>query len=137
MGTSPSGSAHTWWGASTVRERRCSTQVQKSAVEKAGVWKPVKTKSRFPPAPTLPWKSREKREIPTFPPRRRGRLSSPRKRLRQKQRPNPTTRRRPSGRITLFHKADRSLIIKTGLLDLLPTEARFQGVIPMAQDHGT
>src|SRR5438128_5494169 len=41
-----------------------------SAVEKAGVWKPVKTKSRFSPAPTLPWKSRQRREIPTFPPRR-------------------------------------------------------------------
>ena len=42
----------------------------KSAVEKAGAWKPAKTKSRFPPAPTLPWKSRQRREIPTFPPRR-------------------------------------------------------------------
>ncbi len=42
----------------------------KSAVEKAGAWKPAKTKSRFPPAPTLPWKSRQEREIPTFPPRR-------------------------------------------------------------------
>lgn len=42
-----------------------------STVEKARAWEPAKTKSRFPPAPTLPWKSRLHREIPTFPPRRR------------------------------------------------------------------
>src|ERR1019366_3858282 len=30
-------------------------------------------------------------------------------------------RRRPNGRITLFHKADRSRIYKTGQLDLLTT----------------
>ncbi|MGA9624944.1 MAG: hypothetical protein WBQ65_10770, partial [Bryobacteraceae bacterium] len=29
--------------------------------------------------------------------------------------------RRPKGRIALFHKADRSRIIKTGQLDLLTT----------------
>ena len=33
-----------------------------------------------------------------------------------------TQRRRPKGRIALFHKADRSLINKTGQLDLLTTE---------------
>jgi transposase len=38
---------------------------------KDGAWKPAKTKSRFPPSPTPPWKSRPNREIPTFPPRRR------------------------------------------------------------------
>src|SRR5450432_1067897 len=121
MGTSRSGSAPTWWGASTAREKSSSTQVQKSAVEKAGAWKPAKTKSRFPPAPTLPWKSRQRREIPTFPPRRRRRLRSPRKRPKQRQRPNPNPRRRPKGRVALFHKADRSRIYKTGQLDLLPT----------------
>src|ERR1035441_4501708 len=40
---------------------------------------------------------------------------------RQKQRPNPKPRRRPKGRITLFHKADRSRIYKSGQLDLLTT----------------
>jgi hypothetical protein len=30
-------------------------------VEKAGAWKPAKTKSRFPPALTLPWESRQRR----------------------------------------------------------------------------
>ena len=47
-----------------------ATKTQQSAVEKAGAWKPAKTKCRFSPAPTLPWKSRRRREIPTFPPRR-------------------------------------------------------------------
>src|ERR1700694_3702726 len=120
MATSRSGSVPTWWGAMTAREKGSSTQVEKSAVEKAGAWKPAKTKSRFSPAPTLPWKSRTNREIPTFPPRRRRLLFYPK----EKQRPKPKPKkRRPEGRIALFHKADRSLIIKTGQLDLLTTEA--------------
>src|ERR1700693_908804 len=96
-----------------------------SAVEKAGAWKPAKTKNRFPPAPTLPWKSRRRREIPTFPPRRLRLLFYPK----EKQRPKPNPRRRPKGRIALFHKADRSHINKTGQLDLLTT-ARF-GTAPV------
>ena len=39
----------------------------------------------------------------------------------QKPRPNPNPKRRPNGRVALFHKADRSLIYKTGQLDLLTT----------------
>ena len=35
--------------------------------------------------------------------------------------PLATIEKRPKGRIALFHKADRSLIIKTGQLDLLTT----------------
>src|SRR5882724_9695526 len=97
-------------------------------MEKAGAWKPAKTKkSRFPPAPTLPWKSRRRREIPTFPPRRRVRLWTRRKRPKQRQRPNRNPnrnpRRRPKGRVALFHKADRSRINRTGQLDLLATVA--------------
>src|ERR1035437_8446477 len=38
------------------------------AVEMAGPWGEWKTKSRFPTLPTGPWKSRQHREIPTFPP---------------------------------------------------------------------
>jgi hypothetical protein len=34
----------------------------------AGRWKAWKTQSRFPTLPTVPWKSRQRREIPTFPP---------------------------------------------------------------------
>ena len=34
----------------------------------AGPWKAWKTKSGFPTLSTVPWKSRRKREIPTFPP---------------------------------------------------------------------
>ena len=34
---------------------------------------------------------------------------------------NPKPRRRPNGRVALFYKADRSLVNKTGQLDLLPT----------------
>src|ERR1035438_1519821 len=93
------------------------TRVENSAVEKAGAWKPAKTKTRFPPAPTLPWKSRRSSEIPTFPPRRLRLLFYPK----GKQRPNRKPKRRPDGRIALFHKADRSIIIKTGRLDLLTT----------------
>ncbi len=33
-----------------------------------GPWKAWKTKSGFPTLSTVPWKSRRKREIPTFPP---------------------------------------------------------------------
>src|ERR1043165_4974729 len=92
--------------------------MRKSAVEKAGAWKPSKTTNRFPPAPTLPWKSRRKREIPTFPPRRLRLLLGPKEKQRQNQKPR---RRRPEGRVALFHKADRSRINKTGHLDLLTT----------------
>src|SRR5579862_7183470 len=92
--------------------------MRKSAVEKAGAWKPAKTTNRFPPAPTLPWKSRRKRETPTFPPRRLRLLFCPK----EKQRPNPKPRRRrPDGRVALFHKADRSRINRTGQVDLLTT----------------
>ena len=68
---SRSASVRTWWGGSTAAGESLIRREPESAVEKAGAWKPAKTKSRFPPAPTLPWKSRRKREIPTFPPRRR------------------------------------------------------------------
>src|ERR1043166_2007284 len=99
--------------------------MRKSAVEKAGAWKPSKTTNRFPPAPTLPWKSRRKREIPTFPPRRLRLLLCPKEKQRQNPKPR---RRRPDGRVALFHKADRSRINKTGQLDLLTTEPR--GFLP-------
>src|ERR1700704_6386342 len=92
----------------------------KSAVEKAGAWKPAKTKSRFPPAPTVPWKSRKLREIPTFPPRRLLHLWQNRK-----------PRRRPKGRVALFHKADRSRVNKTGQIDLLTT-APFPSICRLA-----
>src|ERR1019366_3387957 len=98
-------------------ETNSARERPQSAVEKAGAWKPAKTESRFPPAPTLPWKSRPNREIPTFPPRRRRLLSSPK----EKQKPKTKPRRRPECRIALFHKADRSLNNKTGQLDLLTT----------------
>src|ERR1051326_8731807 len=96
--------------------------MRKSAVEKAGAWKPSKTTNRFPPAPTLPWKSRRKREIPTFPPRRLRLLLCPKEKQRQNPKPR---RRRPDGRVALFHKADRSRINKTGQLDLLTTSQFF------------
>jgi len=38
---------------------------------KGGSMEAGENQSRFPPAPTLPWESRPRREIPTFPPRRR------------------------------------------------------------------
>src|SRR5580704_8470332 len=108
----------------TAGDRNWRAQLRKSAVEKAGAWKPAKTTSRFPPAPTPPWKSRTNREIPTFPPRRLRLLQSLQQRPKQKQRPNQKPRRgRPDGPLALFHKADRSLINRTGQLDLLTTAA--------------
>jgi hypothetical protein len=41
-----------WWGVITRRKRSWRIRARKSAVEKAGAWKPGKTKSRFSPAPT-------------------------------------------------------------------------------------
>ena len=38
---------------------------------KAGSMEAGETKKRFPPPPTPPWESRQRREIPPFPPRRR------------------------------------------------------------------
>ena len=55
-----------WWAVMTVTETHYKNP---SAVEKTEPWKLWKTKSRFPIAPTAPWKSRQQREIPTFPPR--------------------------------------------------------------------
>src|SRR6185437_11446817 len=60
---------HTWWAASIAMAAREKRQIP-SAVEKAGAWKPARSNGRFPPSPTLPWKSRKRREIPTFPPHR-------------------------------------------------------------------
>ncbi|MFI5106540.1 MAG: hypothetical protein ACHP79_16580, partial [Terriglobales bacterium] len=37
-------------------------------MEMPGPWKEWKSKSSFPTLSTAPWKSRKKREIPTFPP---------------------------------------------------------------------
>src|SRR5882757_3050089 len=116
-GRSRFGTDPTLWRGLIRTEKRSKTGAT-SAVEKAGAWKTVKTKSRFPPSPTLPWKSRRRREIPTFPPRRQRRLSSGRKR---RQRPNQNPRRRPNGCIALFHKADRSRVNKSGQLDVLRT----------------
>jgi hypothetical protein len=45
--------------------------MKKRAVEMAERWKAWKSKSRISPLPTVPWKSRKQREIPTFPQLRR------------------------------------------------------------------
>ncbi len=81
MGGSRCATDRTWWPAGPMTVPQ---QNQNRAVEKAGAWKPAKTKNRFPPSPTLPWKSRPHREIPTFPPRRR-RLYIFKKRRKQTQ----------------------------------------------------
>src|SRR5258708_33771777 len=44
---------------------------EKRAVEMAERWKAWKSKGRISPLPTVPWKSRKQREIPTFPQLRR------------------------------------------------------------------
>src|ERR1019366_5438006 len=63
----------TWWAATKGTEGRCK---ERSAVGKAEPWKRRETKSRFPTAHTVPWKFRQEREIPTFPPRRLLRLQT-------------------------------------------------------------
>jgi len=45
--------------------------VKKRAVEMAERWKAWKSKGRISPLPTVAWKSRKQREIPTFPQLRR------------------------------------------------------------------
>ena len=97
--------ARTWWAA-TTRRAKADRAKAKSAVEKAGAWKPGKTKSRFPPAPTLPWKSRRRREIPTFPPRRQRLLLS--KEAKAKTKP----RRRPKAASLCFTKRTDHVLIK-------------------------
>jgi len=75
--------------------------------ERRGKGGSMKTKSRFPPAPTLPWKSRQKREIPTFPPRRQP-LPYPQEKQRPKPKPQKRRPKRPrrfvsqSGQITNY-----------------------------------
>src|SRR3982751_7093261 len=57
-------------GGSMTRSGHSRNLANRSAGEKPEVWKPAKTKRRFPPLPTPPWESRPTREIPTFPPHR-------------------------------------------------------------------
>jgi hypothetical protein len=45
--------------------------MKKRSVEMAERWKAWKSKGRISPLPTVPWKSRKEREIPTFPQLRR------------------------------------------------------------------
>ena len=45
--------------------------MKKRALEMAERWKAWKSKGRISPLPTVPWKSRKQREIPTFPQLRR------------------------------------------------------------------
>ena len=91
------------------------------AVEKAGPWKPWKTKNRFPTAPTVPWKSRRSGGIPTFPPLRRRVLC-----LRKKH-GNPL-RQAEGEQQAKSPKPDRSRVNKTGQIDKLTTEGEIWGV---------
>src|ERR1700733_13543069 len=97
-------SAPMWWDDLRPTVNRLTP---KSAMEKTGAWKPEKTEPRFPPLPTLPWKSRRQRAIPTFPARRRRFVFSNPKRRRRLTPPKP--------------KPDRSHVNQTGHLDLLTT----------------
>jgi hypothetical protein len=51
--------------------RKGEQHSEKRAVEMAERWKAWKSKGRISPLPTVPWKSRKQREIPTFPQLRR------------------------------------------------------------------
>jgi hypothetical protein len=57
--------------ASWSKDEAAGTPKQRRG--KGGSLEAGENQSRFPPASTLPWKSRPHREIPTFPPRRRPR----------------------------------------------------------------
>src|SRR5258708_4230175 len=62
MGPCRPATARTWWAGSPPPSKKPTRR----AVEKAGPWKPWKTKSRFSTVPTVPWKSLG--GISTFPP---------------------------------------------------------------------
>src|SRR5579884_384729 len=84
-----------WSGGLTVRADHCrNPAASRSAVEKAEAGKPAKTKSRFPPLPTPPRESRRRREIPTFPPRRRPRFAWVSEKTRRLAPPKPKTQKR-------------------------------------------
>src|ERR1700687_1953913 len=112
----------TWWGAT---QPMVGSYKKRNAVEKAARWKPWKTKSRFPTATTVPWKSRPHREIPTFPPR----LLFPPRLTKQQERILiwAVEKWKSKSRIPTFppprklqaqgRKADRSLTTKSGQLD--------------------
>ena len=51
--------------------RKGGQHSEQRAVEMAERWKAWKSKGRISPLPTVPWKSRKEREIPTFPQLRR------------------------------------------------------------------
>src|SRR4026209_3008939 len=94
------GSALTW----SVTTRK--------AVEKAGRWKRWKTTTQVSHR-SHPWKSRKRREIPTFPPPPRFALSL------------PNQRRRGSLEI----KPDNSRVNKTGQLAKLTTEPQKRAAV--------
>src|SRR6202030_1974176 len=56
---------------STNPAEKENSAMKKRAVEMAERWKAWKSKGRISPLPTVPWKSRKEREIPTFPQLRR------------------------------------------------------------------
>src|SRR5206468_2374685 len=87
--------------------------IPRRAVEKAGPWKPWKTKSRFPTVSTAPWKSLG--GIPTFPPLRR--FLFPFHEQKQES-PRPQADAGPQG---LLAKPDRSRVNQTGQIDKLRT----------------
>ena len=80
---------------------------------------PGKPKAGFPPLPQLPWKSRQRREIPTFPPLRR-RLVPPKTETTQ----TPFGKPKGNGGSMIRLKPDRSRVNKTGQIDKLRTELR-------------
>src|SRR5947209_3109082 len=98
------------WLVGTRRTEILLRKANRKAVETTGPWQPWKTTSRFPTAPTAPWKSRNSSEIPTFPPlRRRGWWLN-------KKHANPLRQAEgePKARLT---KPDRSRVNKTGQID--------------------
>src|SRR3954452_16899986 len=86
------------------------------AVEKTGPWKPWKTTSRFPTAPTVPWKSRKVGGIPTFPPLR------PRLVCLKRKHADPL-RQAEGERQDKSVEPDRSRVNKSGQIDKLRTRS--------------
>src|SRR5271163_4470014 len=110
--------------SATARMWSAASRHNRRAVEKAGPWERGKTKSRFSPVSTAPWKSLG--GIPTFPPLRRRFLFPFPERKQESPR-----RQADAGSQGLLAKADRSRVNKTGQIDKLRTEQGFPCVASM------
>ena len=107
------GGARLWGAASRPWVAHCRGQGRRSAVGKAGDWKPVKTKNQFPPSRPSLGNLAHPARLPLFY-RTEGGWCCKSKGQNQDRGGGLTA-------AALFYKADRSRVNKTGQLDVLTT----------------